>query len=699
MSAGESARLEAERQLALASAHEREATASRSKAGRFMAAAESEKRIARLLAPLTAHGHFLLPDRQWPGSRRAQVDLVVVGPGGVFIVDTKWWKDVMVAGGRVYRDQDDVTDEFDGLADLAYGTEAALAAVGLAPGEVRSVVVLAGRSGIEESVGTVDVVGEGDIVRYIVRHGKRMSDAQVDTVLGAALQHFPVVGAPAPVAAVVREPVLDATPAEVDVDALMTEQEVKAVIYEGLLAEPIEEWMAFLHPDQAKLVRRSFNGPARIRGAAGTGKTVVGLHRAAYLARAKPEGKILFTTFVRTLPDVMRNTLKRMAPDVAERVEFRGVYELAGSVLSDRGISSKLDSKRVKTAWWDAWRAASAPLKTIDSKPDYWKEEIDYVIKGRGLTRFDQYADSARIGRKRRLTIDQRREVWALYREYEQQLEKQGIHDFADRILATERTLREQPLAGYSAVIVDEAQDLSCAMVRMLWSLVGDEPDAFTLIGDGQQTIYPGGYTLAEAGISLSGRGVVLDINYRNTAEILQAAARIVDGDEFTDIEGADQLGDGTQRVSRHGSSPEFARFETDAVHDEALVAHIRAVTREIGTGVGDVAVLCRTKAQAASATRALAAAGLPTVQLTDYDGEPIDAVKIGTIKRAKGLEFKQVLLPRVDASLLTPSAVRDPDGSESLLERHERDRRELYVGMTRARDGVWVGSIGGSAE
>jgi superfamily I DNA/RNA helicase len=526
-----------------------------------------------------------------------------------------------------------------------------------------------------------------------------MTEAQVSTVLGAALQHFPVVGAPAPLAAVVREPVLEAAPSQVDLDALMTEQEVADVLLEGLLAEPIEEWMAFLHPDQAKLVRRSFNGPARIRGAAGTGKTVVGLHRAAYLARAKPEGKILFTTFIRTLPDVMRNSLARMAPEVVDRVEFRGVYEFAGSILSERGISSKLDSKTVKTAWWDAWRVASAPLKTIDSKPEYWKEEIDYVIKGRGLTQFEQYADSARIGRKRRLTIDQRREVWALYREYEQQLEKLGIHDFADRILATERTLREQPLEGYSAVIVDEAQDLSCAMVRMLWSLVGDEPDAFTLIGDGQQTIYPGGYTLAEAGISLAGRGVVLDINYRNTAEILQAAARIVDGDEFTDIEGADQLGDGIQRVSRHGTPPMFARFDTDAAHDEALVLRVRAVTREIGTGLGDVAVLCRTKAQAASATRALTAAGMPTVQLTDYHGVQVESVKIGTIKRAKGLEFKQVLLPRVNASLLTPSAVRDPDGSESLLERHERDRRELYVGMTRARDGVWIGSVGGSAE
>lgn len=697
VTAGQSARLEAERQLAIATQHEQRAVESRSAAGRYMAAAESEKRIARLLAPLTAHGYYLLPDRQWPGSRRAQVDLVVVGPGGVFIVDTKAWREVAIAAGRVYRGQLDVTEEFDKLADLAYGAEAAFATVGLAPGEVRPVVVLAGRKGVNASIDTVDIVGESEIVRYIARRGQRLTGLQVDTVLRTALQHFPVVGAPAPIAAAIIEPVLEAAPADLDLDALITEDEVNSALLESLMAPPIEEWMCFLHPEQARLVRRSFGGPSRIRGAAGTGKTVVGLHRAAYLARSRPQGKVLVTTFVRTLPTVLGNLLERMAPEVCGRVEFSGVHQFARRLLDERGIDVNVDGRRADLAFGAAWGAVGvqSPLAQIDRKPGYWQEEIDYVIKGRGLTRFEEYADCARIGRKRRLTLDSRRSVWQLYREYDRRMREQGIHDFADLILLAGAALREQPLDRYSAVIVDEAQDLTCAMVKMLWSLVGDGPDTFTLIGDGQQSIYPGGYTLSEVGISLAGRGVVLDINYRNTAEILQAAARIVDGDEFTDIEGADQVGDGTQRVSRHGPAPVFARYASKSAHDEALVDRVGAVTREVGTGLGDVGVLCRTNFQANAAQRSLTAAGITTVMLTAYNGKTIDAVKVGTIKRAKGLEFKQVLLPWTRTALLTPAAVRDPDGSEALLERHERDRRELYVAMTRARDGLWVGSVG----
>src|SRR5690606_21608807 len=156
MTAGGSAELEAERQLALASAHEAEALAARERAENFMAASKSERRTVQALAPLVAHGYHLIADRQWPGSRRAQVDLVVVGPSGVHIVDSKFWHDVTIAAGHVFRGQADVTDEFDGLAELAWKTEAALAEVGLAPGEVHAVAVFTGKKGVSGLVNTVE---------------------------------------------------------------------------------------------------------------------------------------------------------------------------------------------------------------------------------------------------------------------------------------------------------------------------------------------------------------------------------------------------------------------------------------------------------------------------------------------------------------------------------------------------------------
>jgi len=687
MSAGDSAADEAERQRGLAEAHEREAKIARQKALNFAAAATSEKSTARTLAPLAAAGYHLLADRGWPGSRNANVDMVVVGPSGLFIVDTKNWATPTIAAGRVFRDQDDVTDEFEKLADLAWKTEEKLAEVGLAPGEVHAVVAFAGRKGINATVDTVEVVGELDLVQHIVCRGRRLGQSAIDQILAAALDYFPIVGAPVPVLPIVPEPVLVERDEVVD---LPSTEEVEDTILKGLMAEPIEEWMAFLHPDQAKLVRRSFNGPSRIRGAAGTGKTVVGLHRAAYLARSKPNGKVLVTTFVRTLPQVLASLFARLAPELVDRVEFISVNKLAARILDERGVRVQVNPVKADLCFDKAWAETSAPLIRIEKNRDYWKEEVSHVIKGRGLTSLSQYRECARVGRNRKLGPNQRADVWKLYLAYDRHLRAAGICDFEDQVLSAELALKAKPLTDYSAVIVDEAQDLSCAMIRMLATIAGDGPDCLTLIGDGQQTIYPGGYTLGEAGISVAGRGVVMETNYRNTAEILEAARSIVDGTSFTDIEGTPTTAS-APTAPRHGSRPEFAAFATAAEHDAALVAKVRTAVGAIDVNLGDVAVLCFYNWQVERAMKLFTDAGIPVLELSEYDGTVSNALKIGTIKRSKGLEFKQVLLPWVKPQLRHRRAGA-ADESTAWSEREDRDRRELFVGLTRARDRAWVG-------
>lgn len=716
MPAGDSAASEASRQLALAAAHERAAADARVTASRYGVASATEQRTARALAPLAAAGYHLLADRQWPGSRRAQVDMVVVGPGGVFVVDTKAWADVTITGDRIHRGQDDVTDDLMTLADLAYRTEGELAEVGLAPGEVHAVAVLAGRSGVDERVGPVRVVGERDVLALIARRGTRLGPHQVDAVLARCLQWFAQVGDPAPVSTTLPEPVLPAPRGPVlltdgpvlladdapddgpdlqaeDPDGLLTEAEVQRAMLEGLMAAPVEEWMAFLHPAQARVVRRSFNGPARIRGAAGTGKTVVGLHRAAYLARTR-SGKVLVTTYIRTLPDVLRQLLTRLAPDVVDRVEFAGVHETAKRVLDERGVTCRIDGRQIAAAWTAAWGkvAGGSIIDTDLHEQDYWHDEVSYVIKGRGLTRWEQYADLPRLGRRHRLGPQQRRVVWDLYEAYQTELRDRGVHDFADQIaLAHAELRREPPAERYTAVIVDEAQDLTCVMIRMLHALVGDGPDGLTLVGDGQQTIYPGGFTLAEAGVSVAGRGTVLDVNYRNTREILQFASMLVRDDEFADIEGATARGDRPTQVPRTGPKPVYVRCAGEADRQRRMVLRVHEVVAEVGTNFGDVGVLSLSRRGVDAATEALKRAGIPVVNLEKYDGVPVNRVKVGTVKRAKGLEFKQVLVVDPYASWLTEK----PDELDD-VERERRDfrLRELYVAMTRARDGLWVASI-----
>jgi hypothetical protein len=673
----------------------------------FAESARTPERLARTLIELEPLGYTLLSNRRWPGTREAAIDLVLVGPGGVIIVDSSGWRGVTLRDGHLYRGADEVTDQVARLADLVYTTQRALAEIGLAAGEVRALASLTDLDIVRTDLYGVSLLSEAATVTEVARLGNRLSQQQVAAVRGVIDTLFPSMSdSPVQVDAATRPPVTAgeiaaagipglAHTASVDEDtvarASLSAEQIRTALVEGLRRAPIDDWMAFLHPEQARVVRRTYAGPVRIRGAAGTGKTVVALHRAAHIARTTG-ARVLITTYVRTLPKVMEAQMRRLAPDVADRIDIRSVHGFAYDVLTSRRGPIAIEAETADRIFKDLWDRVGkdSPLGRIDPTPGYWQDEVRYVLKGRGLTDFPQYAALPRPGRFRPLDTDQRALVWNLYREYELALQEAGIFDWEDVILEAEASLAEQPITGYSAVIVDEAQDLSCAMIRMLHRLAGDAPDALTLVSDGQQTIYPGGYTLAEAGVDIQGRGVVLGVNYRNTAEIVEFAQSLVTGDRAPDIEGIAPAADEPAQVPRHGVRPVYTVFSTRTVHDTSLVERVRRIVAENeSTRYGDIGVLALYSWHAREAAEALTAAGIPVVELEKYDGFSTDAVKVGTIKRSKGLEFTEVLVVRTPPHLVQAGVI-DPD--EAAAERRLLQRRELYVAMTRAREGLWVG-------
>ena len=489
MSAGHSAAGEAARYLAEAEAAEYASVKARQMYRNYSAGAAGERTLADLMEPLIEQDYYVLADRAWPGSLTANIDFVVVGPSGVFLIDAKAWRQVSIHNGRVFQGQDDVTERFENFGSLREITETALADVGIAPGEIRVAAIFMGKRGMgkggmgSEGLQTeglmgeasgVDLLSEDLAIRYLLDRGTRLRPIEIHAARAALEVLFPpIVARSRPVELTLVEPVVETT---YD-DALITLEEIEDALICSIMVKPIEEWMAFLHPDQARLARRSFNGPSRIRGAAGTGKTVVGLHRAAYIARTRP-GTVLVTTFVRTLPAVLSSLMQRMAPELVDRIEFSGIHAFALKLLRERGVGTHLDPAKASLAFDHAWRTTglNTELARIDSDEDYWRDEILSVIKGRGLTKFEQYAALSRIGRKRGLNGTQRYAVWQLHGAYHYALREAQVHDFADIILLAEQSLNKAPLEGYSAVVVDEAQDLSCAMIRMLHSIAGDRP-------------------------------------------------------------------------------------------------------------------------------------------------------------------------------------------------------------------------------
>ncbi|TDD93020.1 nuclease-related domain-containing DEAD/DEAH box helicase [Actinomadura rubrisoli] len=658
-------------------------------AGRFEAAAEAERVVAATLVSLTAVGWRLLVDRRWPGTRSANIDMILIGPGGVFVIDVKRWRDPpVIDGGHLTAGGESRDAEIEKLLAMTQAVEEQAAELGMSPVALRPLMVFAGHR-LDACLGRVRLLGHPDLVHALVAEPKRLTPALVRAVTRHLAELFPAYAA----TALTERGTGAVSPGESGDDALFQAEDVEKAAMESLLHAPIEQWMTFLHPDQVAVARRDWNGPARVSGPAGTGKTVVGLHRAAHLA-ARGSGRILYVTFVNNLPRVQKQLFGRMASTFADRVEFSSLHGWATAFLTERGVGMQLNAARADDAFSRAWLTAGrdSALAEIDPAPGYWREEIDHVIKGRGLTSLEEYRTVARHGRRTALQAAHREAAWLLYEEYELLRTERGIGDFNDVLLAALDELGERPAdPPYSAVIVDEVQDLTLIGVKLLHALAGDGPNGLLLIGDGQQAVYPGGFRLADAGIAVTGRGAVLRTNYRNAARILEAAMDLVSGDPFDDLDGPNPNGRRAVDLTYHDGQVLRVGAADEDEHDRRLVEAIRSLPERGADGSAswaDSVVLCRSLRETQHYHRLLTRGGIPVLRLENYDGRPVEAIKLGTYRRAKGLEFKHVFLPRHDSDL-SNGAPSDAAGQE----RAELARRQLFVAMTRARDLLWLGS------
>ncbi len=479
-----------------------------------------------------------------------------------------------------------------------------------------------------------------------------------------------------------------------------------------VVGRPIEDWMVFLPADQRGAATRRYQGPARVRGAAGTGKTVVGLHRAAELAvrnralvaeREKDGGEtvpvppVLFTTYIKSLPPVFESLYERLPGTRDGEVEFINVDRLARRICDEAGDSAFVNPSKVTKAYNEAFKqtvVADTPLHGRFTA-GYLRDEITKMIKGRAIESLDDYLDLPRTGRRAQLGRLQRAQVWQLMECWDAHMARHGTIDFCDVILRALARARGRSSPAYSAVIVDEAQDLTLAGLQLLRALVNaptveeDRPDGLFILGDAAQRIYPGGFTLRQAGVEVRGRTTLLTENYRNTAEIIGAAMAVAGDHRIEDLGEDVRRGEEPIATVRSGPRPVLVRISgLDAQTDE-IARRIEALGRsDAGIGTGDVAVLAPFNTSANSVRARLRSHGLEVQSLEDYDGRPNDRVKVGTYHRAKGLEFKAVFLPHLGRF---PPQAKKGSSEEEAAENHELAVSQLFVAMTRARDLVVV--------
>lgn len=476
-----------------------------------------------------------------------------------------------------------------------------------------------------------------------------------------------------------------------------SETEVVATETEGqirkLLDGSIEEWMVYLHPSQRAIANANFNGPGRVRGGPGTGKTVVALHRARVLARQRVEApdRVLLTTFLSTLPRVWTSLMGLLDPAALQRLDIRNVDQLAREIVAadtPRGLAILDAAARTKIA--EDLLKRHGLVKAMADNAQLLLDEFDAFIAGRGITTLEEYLALHRRGGGSGLGRSDRERVFDAFAEYRAGLSKRGTHDWPHIRLKALELAENGAGPRYDGVIIDEAQDLSAVGMRLLLAIDKSENHRHLLIvGDGQQSIYPGGFGLREVGVDIVGRSRVLTANWRNTWSVWTAARAVIEGQEYDDLDedvGLRPTGDEPEPLTV-GDPAELHVLRSPAEELELLA---ELVKERIANGVdpGDVAVLVEIKRKGDDVMRSLDLAGVPTHRLDRYEGDHVDGVLVGTFNRAKGLEFKEVLIPGLAAAEWPSRWFLPPDlDGDQRAERMALQLRTLFVGMSRARD------------
>jgi superfamily I DNA/RNA helicase/mRNA-degrading endonuclease RelE of RelBE toxin-antitoxin system len=455
---------------------------------------------------------------------------------------------------------------------------------------------------------------------------------------------------------------------------------------------PWDQWMVFLHPSQRKVVERRYNGPARVSGAAGTGKTVVAVHRAADLAKRNPTARILITTFSKTLALRLAWQAKLLlgsdSPLFAQ-IRIEHVHKVARDVVAgNRGDVAIIQGSDAVQLLEDAIRAAGQPPAFSLA---FLKAEWDAVIDPAGIDTWEAYRRAARSNRGTPLGARQRLAAWRIF-EHALTLMRQRRAFTWDRVcIEAAKLLREAPM--FDHVIADEYQDLGPAEMRFLRALVTPGCDDLFLCGDSGQRIYKAPSSWLPLGIDIRGRSTNLKVNYRTTEQIRRFADRIV----RSNIDAG--AGEPEQRGSvslLSGPEPELHSAGSVPEEIETVAAWLTALLEE-GISPNEIAVFGRTEAILHNrAEKAVKRAGTTFRLLKDDEAVVADAIAVGTMHRAKGLEFRAVAVIGCDASALPLDSVLS--GFVDAADRNEfveQERQLLYVACTRARERLLVTASG----
>ncbi len=458
-----------------------------------------------------------------------------------------------------------------------------------------------------------------------------------------------------------------------------------------------EKWTVFLHPEQRQLVERDYSGPARVSGSAGTGKTVVALHRAAVLVRANPEARVLLTTFSDTLANALQAKLKWLLsnePRLAERIDVYSLEAIGLRLYKSRiGAVTVASREQIRSLIDAASQVVGGHKFSLHFLLTEWEQVVDsWQLKG-----WEAYRDVARLGRKTRLPEAQRKVLWSIFERVQIELKALNLVTMSEVFTTLAAKVTESGKVIFDHAIVDEAQDIGVAHLRFLAAIGGGRTNALFFAGDLGQRIFQQPFSWKSLGVDVRGRSRTLRINYRTSHQIRLQADRLL-GPTVTDVDGITENRSDTVSVF-NGPQPTVHVFKT--IHDEIeSVASWLRVRTQAGFLPHEFGVFVRSAAQVDRASQAVAAAGLPFKVLDEHVDTEGGYVSIGTMHLAKGLEFRAVVVMACDDEVIPLQERIETVGDDAdLQEVYNTERHLLYVACTRARDELLVTSVSPASE
>ena len=465
---------------------------------------------------------------------------------------------------------------------------------------------------------------------------------------------------------------------------------------EAALEYPWEKWAIFLHPAQLGLVERNYNGPARVSGSAGTGKTVVALHRTAFLAKFHPDARILLTTFSDALATLLRTKLQLL---LHQKVQPNG--KIVVDSLDAVGFSlyeATFGPPQLATQETiEALVEEAAGKEGTNFSLAFLLTEWERVVDAWQLGAWDDYRDVSRIGRYRRLSETQRKAVWPVFERVKSGLREQGLLTKAEMFGRLTRQVERLERPPFDHVVVDEAQDVSVAQLRFLAAVAGGRANGLFFAGDLGQRIFQQPFSWKELGVDVRGRSQTLRINYRTSHQIRTQADRLLDP-AITDVDGNLEERKGTVSVF-NGPHPAIQVPEDEEAESSAVSNWLTARISE-GLQPGEIGVFVRSIDQIKRAVAAVTQSHLPySILDEDMDAEE-GCLTVGTMHLAKGLEFRAVAVMACDSEVIPlQSRVESIADEVDLEEVYNTERHLLYVACTRARDHLLVAGVKPASE